>query len=305
MKPHQLRGLGVALVTPFKNGQVDYPALEKIIEYQISNGTDYLVSLGSTGEAITLSEKECKEVLQFTVKINKGRLPIVAGLFGHNNTSQLIDRIKGYDFSGIDFIMSSSPAYNKPTQEGIYQHFMAIEKVAPRPIIIYNVPGRTSSNVLPATILRLAKASSKFVAIKEASGNILQGCDIIKYKPDHFLVISGDDPTAFPFIACGGDGVISVIGNALPKQFSQMTHAALNGDMEAAQKIHLQVHDLHHWLYVDGNPPGIKAAMEILGFCSREVRLPLVSQSPENIVGLKAAMEGAGVWVDTASPQLK
>ncbi len=305
MKQHQLRGLGVALVTPFKNGQVDYPALEKIIEYQISNGTNYLVSLGSTGESIALSTEECKAVLKFTIKINNGRLPIVAGLFGHNNTAQLIDRIKEYDFSGIDFMMSSSPAYNKPTQEGIYQHFMAIEKVAPRPIIIYNVPGRTASNVLPATILRLTKASSKFVAVKEATGNILQGCDIIKYKPNDFLVISGDDPTAFPLMACGGDGIISVIGNALPRHFSQMTNAVLSGELDLARNIHLQLHDLHHWLYVDGNPPGIKAAMEILGLCSREVRLPLVSQSPENIVGLKAAMEGAGVLSDAASPQLK
>lgn len=295
MKPHQLRGLGVALVTPFKNGQIDFPALEKIIEYQISNGTDYLVSLGSTGEAITLSTEECKQVLQFTVDVNKGRLPIVAGQFGHNNTSQLIDRIKSYDFTGIDYIMSSSPAYNKPTQEGIYQHFMALEKVAPRPIIIYNVPGRTSSNVLPTTILRLAKASSKFVAVKEATGNLLQGCDIIKYKPDNFLVLSGDDPTAYPFIACGGDGLISVIANALPKEARTMIHAALDGQMDLARKIHLQLHDLHHWLYVDGNPPGLKAAMEILGLCTREVRLPLVPQSPENIVGLRAAMERAGV----------
>ena len=191
--------------------------------------------------------------------------------------------------------MCSSPAYNKPTQEGIYQHFMAGAKISPRPIVIYNVPGRTSSNVLPATILRLARASSQFVAVKEATGDLVQGCDIIKHKPDHFLVLSGDDPTAFPFIACGGDGIISVIGNALPKEFSSLTHAALAGEMEAARKVHLQLHDLHHWIYVDGNPPGVKAAMEILGLCTREVRLPLVPQSPENIVGLKAAMERAGV----------
>lgn len=295
MNPQQLRGLGVALITPFKNGKVDFNALEKIIEYQISNGTDYLVSLGSTGEAITLSSEECKQVLDFTIEVNRGRLPIVAGVFGHNNTAQLIDRIKSYDLTGVDFIMSSSPAYNKPTQEGIFQHFMAIEKVAPCPIIIYNVPGRTSSNVLPATILRLAKASSKFVAVKEATGDLIQACDILKYKPDNFLVLSGDDPTALPFIACGGDGIISVIGNAFPKEFSTMIHAALKGDITTARKIHLQMHDIHHWLYIDGNPPGIKAAMEFLGFCTREVRLPLVAQSTENIIGLKAALEEAGV----------
>ncbi len=295
MKQHQFRGLGVALVTPMSNGKVDYPALEKIIEYQIENGTDYLVSLGSTGEAIGLSTQECKEVLRFTIKINAGRLPIVAGLFGHNNTAQLVRRIKDYDFDGIDAMMSSSPAYNKPTQEGIYQHFRKIEQVAPRPIIIYNVPGRTASNVLPATILRLARASEKFIAVKEATGDLVQGCEIIKHKPKDFLVLSGDDPTAMPFMAAGADGIISVIGNALPREFSEMAHAILQGDVATARKIHLQLADLHHWLYVDGNPAGIKAAMEILNLCQREVRLPLVPQSAENVVGLKAAMEEAGV----------
>lgn len=294
MKPHPLSGFGVALVTPFRNGKVDFSALEKIIEHQISQGTDFLVSLGSTGEAIGLSTQECKEVLQFTVRVNAGRLPIVAGLFGHNNTAQLVERIQSYNFEGIDAIMSSSPAYNKPTQEGIYQHYRSIEKVSPRPIIIYNVPGRTASNVLPRTILRLAE-SSKFIAVKEATGDLLQGCEILKNRPEDFLVLSGDDPSALPFMACGADGLISVIGNALPREFSTMTRAILSGDLATAQEIHLRLFHLHHWLYVDGNPAGVKAAMEILNLCQRDVRLPLVPQSPENVVGLREAMEEAGV----------
>ncbi|MEL6638916.1 MAG: 4-hydroxy-tetrahydrodipicolinate synthase [Bacteroidota bacterium] len=295
MKRHQFRGLGVALVTPFRNGKIDFDALEKIIEYQIENGTDFLVSLGSTGEAIGLSTLECKAVLRFTVKVNAGRLPIVAGLFGHNNTAQLVNRIKSYEFEGIDAIMSSSPAYNKPNQEGIYQHYRAIAKASPRPIIIYNVPGRTASNVLPTTILRLARSSEKFIAVKEATGDLVQGCELLKHRPDDFLVLSGDDPTALPFMACGADGVISVIGNALPREFSELTHAALNGDFARARQLHLQLFHLYHWLYVDGNPAGVKAALEILHLCQRDVRLPLTPQSPENILGLRQAMEQAGV----------
>ena len=295
MKRHQFRGLGVALVTPFRNGKIDFDALEKIIEYQIENGTDFLVSLGSTGEAIGLSTLECKAVLRFTVKVNAGRLPIVAGLFGHNNTAQLVNRIKSYEFEGIDAIMSSSPAYNKPNQEGIYQHYRAIAKASPRPIIIYNVPGRTASNVLPTTILRLARSSEKFIAVKEATGDLVQGCELLKHRPDDFLVLSGDDPTALTFLACGADGVISVIGNALPREFSELTHAALNGDFARARQLHLQLFHLYHWLYVDGNPAGVKAALEILHLCQRDVRLPLTPQSPENILGLRQAMEQAGV----------
>ena len=295
MKRHQFRGLGVALVTPFRNGKIDFDALEKIIEYQIDNGTDFLVSLGSTGEAIGLSTLECKAVLRFTVKVNAGRLPIVAGLFGHNNTAQLVNRIKSYEFEGIDAIMSSSPAYNKPNQEGIYQHYRAIAKASPRPIIIYNVPGRTASNVLPTTILRLARSSEKFIAVKEATGDLVQGCELRKHRPDDFLVLSGDDPTALPFMACGADGGSSVIGNALPREFSERTHAALNGDFARARQLHLQLFHLYHWLYVDGNPAGVKAALEILHLCQRDVRLPLTPQSPENILGLRQAMEQAGV----------
>ena len=291
MKQQQFRGTGVALVTPFKNGEIDFSSLGKIIEHTIRGGVDYLVSLGTTGEAVTLSADECKKVFEFTIKVNAGRVPLVAGLFGGNDTAALVEKIKKFDFTGFDGILSSSPAYNKPTQEGIYQHYMKIAEVCPVPIIIYNVPGRTASNILPETVLRLAKASDKFAAVKEASGDVVQGMKIIKEKPDHFSVLSGDDPTAFSLITAGGQGVISVIANALPEQFSEMVNAALDGNIETARELNLQMHDIHPWLYVDGNPAGIKAATEILKLGSRDVRLPLVPIQERNFLGLKKELE--------------
>ena len=261
----QFRGTGVALVTPFRNGSIDFPALKKIIEYNINGGVDYLVSLGSTGEAITLSTEECRAVVDFTLEVNNGRLPVMVGQFGHNNTQQLIGRIKQFDFTGIAAVLSSSPAYNKPSQEGIFQHYTAVAEYCPVPIIIYNVPGRTSSNVLPETIIRLANANPKFIGVKEASGDIVQASHIIKHKPDHFLVISGDDPSALGFIACGGDGLISVIANTLPQQISDMIRHALNNDSTTAIQQHLQLLDMHHWLYLEGNPVGVKAGYGITG----------------------------------------
>ena len=291
MKKQQFNGTGVALVTPFKGGEVDYSSLGRIIEHTINGGVDYLVSLGTTGESVTLDSEECRKVLDFTIKINAGRVPLVAGLFGSNNTAALCEKIKSFDFEGIDGILSSSPSYNKPTQEGIYQHYMKIADVCPVPVIIYNVPGRTSSNVLPETILRLANASKKFVAVKEASGDIVQGMKIIKEKPKHFSVLSGDDPTAYSLITAGGQGVISVIANAFPEQFSEMVRAALIGDMDMANELNLQLLDIHPWLYIDGNPAGIKAALEILKLCNRDVRLPLVSIQERNFLNLKKEME--------------
>ncbi|MEM1323699.1 MAG: 4-hydroxy-tetrahydrodipicolinate synthase [Bacteroidota bacterium] len=291
MKMQQFSGTGVALITPFRDYKVDFDALERIIEHCISGGVDYLVSLGTTGEAITLTGAECREVLDFTIKVNAGRLPVVAGLFGRNNTSYLVEATKSYNFEGIDAILSSSPAYNKPTQEGIFQHYMALAEVSPRPIIIYNVPGRTSSNMEANTLVRLAKASDKFIAVKEASGNLVQGAKVIKHKPDDFMVLSGDDPTALPLISCGGEGVISVIANVFPAQFSDMIRSAMNGDFATASALHLQMLDVHQWLYVEGNPTGIKAAMEIQGFCSRETRLPLTPMSGPNYTRLKAEMQ--------------
>lgn len=291
MKRHKFAGTGVAIITPFlDNKAIDYPALEKSIEHVIDGGVDYIVSLGTTGEAITLSAEECRAVLDFTIKIVKGRLPIVAGLFGHNYTEKLVRGIQNYNFEGIDAIMSSSPAYSKPTQEGIYQHYMAMAAVAPAPIIIYNVPGRTSSNVAPETIVRLAKASDKFIGVKEASGDLGQAMKIIKDSPDDFLVICGEDPITLGMIACGGDGAISVIANAYPVQFSDMINAALEGDLATAKKLNLDLLDVHPHLYVEGNPVGIKGAMETLGLCNREVRIPLVKMTSESLKKLKAEM---------------
>jgi 4-hydroxy-tetrahydrodipicolinate synthase len=287
----QLRGTGVALVTPFKNDKIDFASLERIIEFNIDGGVDYLVSLGTTGEAVTLNERECQEVLSFTAKIANGRVPLVAGLFGDNNTARLIQRLQKYDLEGYAAVMSSSPHYVKPNQEGIFRHYMAIEKVSPLPIIIYNVPGRTSSNINVDTLLRLANASSKFIAIKEASGDVAECTKIIKHKPEGFLVLSGDDPTALGLIACGGDGVISVIANAFPDSFSSMIRAGLNGDFATARRLNMSLIDIHKWLYIDGNPVGIKAALEILGYCKKEVRLPHSPMSQPNYIELKKEID--------------
>lgn len=291
MKHQKFRGTGVALVTPFRNGAIDWKAYEQVIEHVIKGGANYLVCLGSTGESVTLTAEECRAVVDATIKINNKRLPVVVGMFGLNYTDRLVEKFKTFDFTGVDAVLSSSPAYNKPSQEGIYQHYMAIAEVSPVPIIIYNVPGRTSSNVLPNTIIRLAKAKSKFIAVKEATGNIAQTTQIIKDKPDDFLVISGDDPSALACIACGGDGVISVIGNAFPNPFSAMIRSALAGDFAKAATLNLELFGIHHWLYVEGNPAGVKAALELQGIGTREVRLPLVALTEKSLAGLKKEME--------------
>ena len=276
MRQPPFSGTGVALVTPFhENKAIDYPTLEKLIEYVIEGGVDFIVSLGTTGEAITLSSQECREVLDFTINVANGRLPIVAGLFGSNYTEKLVNSLKSYNFNGIDAIMSSSPAYSKPSQEGIFQHYMAVAKASPVPIIIYNVPGRTSSNVASATTLRLAHASDKFIAVKEASGDLMQAMKILKDKPARFQVWSGDDALTLPMISCGATGVISVIANAFPEQFSGMVRNARSGNWEKARQLNNELLDIHPWLYVDGNPSGIKAAMEILGLCRQDLRIPL------------------------------
>ncbi len=291
MNRFRLRGTGVALVTPFKNGKVDFDALENVIEHCIRGGVEFLVSLGTTGEAITLNPKECREVLDFTIKINAGRLPLVVGFFGDNDTARLTEKIAHFDFTGFDALMSSSPSYNKPSQEGIFQHYMKVAEVSPLPIIIYNVPSRTASNVTAATILRLAHASEKFLAVKEAAGDMVQAMQIIKNKPEHFQLLSGDDPLTLPLISCGAEGVISVIGNAFPHTFSSMVRAALDEDFVAARQLNDILLDVHPWLYVDGNPSGVKAAMEILGLCSKEVRLPLAPATDKTISELKIEIE--------------
>ncbi len=291
MNLQKFRGTGVALVTPFTaDKKVDYPALERVIEYVIEGGVDFLVSLGTTGEAVTLTAEECRAVFDFTIRIVNGRKPIVAGLFGSNFTAKLVNTLKTYNLEGFDAIMSSSPAYNKPPQEGIYRHYMEVAEASPLPIIIYNVPGRTGSNVLPPTILRLAKGNEKFIAVKEASGDLGQAMSILKNRPDNFLVLSGEDPLTVSMIACGGDGVISVIANAYPEHWSEMTRAALNQDMEKAARLNLDLLDIHPWLYIEGNPVGVKAAMEIKGVCGMEVRTPLVPLSEKSYAALKNEM---------------
>ena len=269
-------------MTPFKNGSIDYDGLTRVINHIISGKAQYLVMLGSTGETATLDSNESKEVLDLAIEVNNGRVPIVAGNFAGNNTKELVHQIDSYDFTGIDAILSSSPAYVKPSQEGIFRHYMAMEEVSPVPIIIYNVPGRTQSNIHWQTTVRLANESSKFIGIKEATGDLIQTTRILKNKPDHFVVTSGDDEVALPMMAVGGHGGISVIANAIPDLFSQMVQSALVNDFEKARQINNGIYDLHKWLYIEGNPVGIKSAMEILGFCSNEVRLPLHPMSKEN-----------------------
>ncbi len=282
-----LKGTGVALITPFDTeGQIDYPSLSKIIRHCIDGGLEYLVTMGTTGESATLSLEERLSVIYFTIKEAAGKIPVVAG-FGGNDTSELISEIAQLNSSGISAILSSSPAYNKPSQEGIYQHYMKLAENCPLPIIIYNVPGRTASNILPETTLRLANASKKFIAIKEASGDLAQATKIIKDRPNEFYVLSGDDPLALALIGIGGEGVISVIANAYPNQFSSMIRFALAGDFQKAQQINNLLFDLHKWLYIEGNPSGIKAAAHILGLCENNFRLPLVPMSAVNFEGLK------------------
>lgn len=295
-KLHPFSGTGVALITPFRNFKIDYPALEAIINFVIDSGVDYIVSLGTTGEAITLSSEECRQILDFTIEKVEGRVPIVAGFFGSNYTEKLSRTVRQYNFDGIDAIMSSSPAYSKPPQEGIYQHYMQLADASAKPIIVYNVPGRTASNVTAATILRLARASEQFVAIKEASGDLMQATKILKERPDHLAVLSGDDPLTLPMIGAGADGVISVIANVFPAHFARMVRSALAGDFATARRLNFELLDVHPWLYIENNPVGIKAAMEIAGLCGKEVRIPLVPLSDSNYVNLKAAMDKVPVF---------
>lgn len=296
MNPHErFRGTGVALVTPFKNnGSIDWEDLEKIIEHVTAGGVEFLVSLGTTGESVTLSDEEHRQVLDFTIKVNRGRLPIVAGVFGGNNTAAVVEKIKTFNFEGIDALLSSNPAYNKPGQEGIFQHYMELAEVSLRPIIIYNVPSRTASNMNAETTLRLANASDKFLGIKEASNDIYQVMKIIKGKPRNFLVLSGDDFITLPLIASGGDGVISVIANTMPRSFTDMVRAALRNDLPAAQQLNFKLLELYKLLFIEGNPVGVKAALELQGLCSREVRLPLVPMTEQGVHLVMAEMEKFG-----------
>jgi len=274
-----LIGTGVALVTPFKQDlTVDVEALKRIVNYQIDNQIEYLVVLGTTAENVTLNAEEKELVIQTVVEANAKRLPLVLGV-GSNNTQQVIDELRTRDLSAFDAILSVSPYYNKPTQEGIYQHFKAIAEVSPKPIILYNVPARTGSNMLPATVIRLANSFKNIVAIKEAAGDIVQAMQLIQNKPKDFLVISGDDMIALPMVLAGGSGVISVIGEGIPKQFSNMIRLGLERKVNEAYDIHYKVADGIDLIFEEGNPAGIKEIFKYLGLSENTVRLPLVNVS--------------------------
>lgn len=270
-----LKGIGVALITPFKSsGDVDYAALSRLIDYQLQNDIDYLVILGTTAETQTLSPEEQNTIKQFIVSKVNGQLPLVVG-FGGNNTAALVQQLKTIDFTGIDALLSVVPYYNKPSQEGIYQHYKALAQASPLPLVLYNVPGRTGVNMTAETTLRLARESKNIIGVKEASGNLVQASAIVENKPDDFLLISGDDGTTFPLITLGAAGVISVIGNAFPKTFSRMVHLALSGDYQAAEAIHNDLAELFELSFIDGNPAGVKSMLTVLGFIENELRLPL------------------------------
>ena len=275
MTQNKIKGVGVALITPFNNFEVDYPALERMVEHVIAGGVDYIVALGSTAETATLSLKERQQVYDFIVERTAGRVPIVVGM-GSNNTHELVEQLRTFDMHDAVAILSVVPYYNKPSQEGIYQHYRAIAEASPLPVILYNVPGRTGVNMTAETTLRLAREFSNIIGIKEASGNITQMDDIIKNKREDFLVISGDDGITFPLITLGAVGVISVIGNAFPKEFSKMVRLALNGDFEKSLLIHHRFTELFSLLFVDGNPAGVKCLLNAMGYIENELRLPLV-----------------------------
>ncbi len=272
----QLRGTGVALITPFKEDlSVDVDALRRVTEHCIDGGVDYLVILGTTAESVTLTADEKTLVIDVIQTTNAGRLPLVLGV-GGNNTTVVVNELQSRDLSAFDAILSVSPYYNRPTQEGIYQHFKAIALASSKPIILYNVPGRTGSNVLPETVLRLAKEFDNIVAVKEASGSMAQIMKIIKHKPNDFMVLSGDDLTALPTVLAGGSGVISVLGQGLPSEFAKMIRLGLERRVDEAYEIHYTIQDGMELIFEEGNPAGIKAIFEILALSTAKVRLPLV-----------------------------
>jgi len=277
------KGLGIALVTPFtSDGQIDYESLKRLIDYQINNGADFLCIMATTGEIPTLTTEEKQRIKELVLNIVQGRLPILMGC-GGNNTSAVVEELQKNDFDGIDGILSICPFYNKPTQEGLFKHFEAISKTTTLPIVLYNVPGRTGVNMEAETTIKLAHECQNIVAIKEASGNLKQVEEIIKNKPSNFDVISGDDALTYQIIERGATGVISVIGNAFPKEFSNMVHLELKGDYENALKIHRNLTDIFDLLFIDGNPAGIKATLSEMGMIENVLRLPLVPARPGTI----------------------
>lgn len=277
------KGLGIALITPFKeDGSVDYEALIRLVDYQLSNGADFFCILATTGETPVLTPEEKRKIKDTIVDYVQARVPILMGCGGYN-TAAVVEELKNGDFRGIDGILSVCPYYNKPSQEGLYQHFKAIAGATKLPVVLYNVPGRTGVNMQASTTVRLARDCRNIVAIKEASGNLEQVDEIIKNKPNDFDVISGDDALTFPMISCGAVGVISVIGNALPKEFSKMIRLQMRGEYDPARKIHHRFIDLFSLLFVDGNPAGVKAMLHEMGFIENKLRLPLVPMQIKNM----------------------
>ncbi|MGB1312257.1 MAG: 4-hydroxy-tetrahydrodipicolinate synthase [Bizionia paragorgiae] len=281
-------GTGIAIVTPFKNdGTIDHSALKKIVNYNIDNGVNYIVISGTTGESVTLTLAEKQSVIKTIVEANAGKLPLVLGI-GGNNTAQVVEEISTTDLSPFTGILSVSPAYSKPTQEGIYQHFKAVSQASTLPVILYNVPGRTASNMSPETVLRLANDFENIVAIKEAAGNMSQYYKLLQNKPENFSVVSGDDDLALAVTLAGGAGVISVIAQGLPKAFSKMIQLGLKGQSEEAYVIHYQLFDVINLIFEENNPAGIKAVLEVLDLCEATVRLPLVPATDASKEKIKA-----------------
>ena len=292
MNLNKLKGTGVALVTPFhKDGSIDFKSFQRLINRCIDGKVEFLVPLGTTGESATLSLNEKRALTDFIIEIVDKRLPIVLGL-GGNNTQEILTLIEEQDFNGIDAVLSVSPYYNRPSQRGIFQHYKMIANECPVPVIIYNVPSRTGSNIDADTTLQLANEVINVVGIKEASGNMEKAMKIIKNKPKDFLVISGDDMLTLPIMSCGGDGVISVIANAFPKDFSEMIRLCLAGSFDKARKLHYKLHDITHAIYVDGNPSGIKGLLASLNICSEFVRLPLTCVNKSVINRFESLMKG-------------
>lgn len=283
----KFEGVGIAIVTPFNEDlTVDHQSLIKIVNYNIDNGMDYIVISGTTGESVTISSEEKKQIIQTIKQANNNRVPLVLGI-GGNNTNQVLEEIKSTDFSGIDAILSVSPYYSKPTQEGVYQHYKAVSNVSPVPIIMYNVPGRTASNMLPQTTLRLAQDFDNIIAVKEAGNNMSQYLWLLKDKPSDFMIISGDDDLALPVTLAGGSGVISVIGQAFPKDFTKMIHLGLERKADQAYKLHFNLMEITSLIFSENNPSGIKAVLQIMNLCKDKVRLPLVEATD----GLKSKIQ--------------
>lgn len=291
MATNIFKGLGIALVTPFKtDGSIDYEALKRLIEYQTDNGADFLCILGTTSESPCLDYEERAEIKRFVVEANQGRLPVLMGC-GGNNTRAVVKELQSFDLRGVDGILSVCPYYNKPSQEGLYRHFKMIADNCPLPVVLYNVPGRTGINMKSETTIRLATDCKNIIAVKEAGGSLEQIDEIIKNKPAHFDVLSGDDALTFPMIASGAAGVISVIGNALPREFSRMIRLEFNGEYEPARKIHHRFTELYSLLFVDGNPAGVKALLHEMEFIENELRLPLVPTRVATVQKMAAILQ--------------